>query len=173
MPSVLQSPHTERILANLQYQGSGDDCGPYTAATLINALCGESLDGKALAKRMNKLGRRGPLPVIRRVPNWATFPWGVVDVLREYGLDAHWWLLTPLAYLRPALANGRILIPIIGEWKPKPWAHFLTLIAWDAVRGWGFANTQLKQPRISWVPDNLFQRRWQNYGRVLVEVERA
>jgi hypothetical protein len=171
MPSVLQSPHTERILANLQYQGSSNDCGPYSAATVICALRDESVDGDTLAKQMNKPRRRKVLPVVRRVPNWATFPWGVADVLREYGLDARWWLRTPIEYLRPALANGHVLILIIGEWRPKPWAHFMTLVAWGAERGWGFANTQFEDAEIFWVPDDLFRRRWRNYGRVLVEIE--
>jgi len=173
METSIQSPHTDLLLQNLQYQGSSNDCGPYSTTTVICSLTGADIDGEALAKRMNKPRRRGILPIIRRVPNWATFPWGVTDILQEYGIPAHWWLLTPIEYLRPALANGRLLMLIIGEWRPKPWAHFLTLVAWDAEQGWGFANTQSTEQHISWVPDALFRRRWQNYGRILIEINQV
>ncbi len=173
MSNFVQSPHTEVILENLQFQGASNDCGPYSAATVICALSNEFVDGGALARQMNKPRRRGVLPIIRRVPNWATFPWGVADVLREYGFAARWRVRTPPEYLRPALANGHVLIPIIGEWRPKTWAHFMPLVAWDETRGWGFANPQNPEKTISWVPDDLFRRRWRNYGRLLVEVEGA
>ena len=86
MPTTqIISPHIDAILAALQHQGDSNDCGPYTTATILNALLDLNLDGSQLAQQMDKPVWRGPLIVIRRVPNWATFPWGIVDVMREHG----------------------------------------------------------------------------------------
>jgi hypothetical protein len=172
MTNLLKSQYTEKFLDNLQYQGSSNDCGPYTTATVINAMCGQKLVGDELAEAMNKPRMRGFLPVIRRIPNWATFPWGMLDIFRDYDLHGRWWFRVPLSYLKPALTAGHILMPIIGEFRPKPWAHVMTLVAWDPEKGWGFANTQYSHRRISWVPDPLFQERWNRYGRLLVEIEK-
>jgi len=171
MNSHLESPYTEELLANLQYQGSSNDCGPYTTATVINAMRGGTLIGDELAKQMNKPRLRGILPVIRRIPNWATLPWGMVDVFKDYNLRARWWFRAPVSYLRPAIANGHILMPIIGEWRPKTWAHVMTLVAWDPDKGWGFANTQFSSKKISWRPDEDFQEKWNHYARLLVEIK--
>ena len=172
MTNYIQSPYTDQILASLQFQGSSNDCGPYTTATVINAMRGQDLIGDALAKQMNKPRWRGLLPVIRRVPNWATMPWGMVDVFKDYDLQARWWFRVPLSYLKPAIATGHILMPVRGVWRPKAYAHVMTLVAWDVEKGWGFANTQFSHHRISWEPHQGFQEMWNNYGRLLVEIER-
>lgn len=172
MASLVQSPFTDQILENLQYQGSSNDCGPYTTATVVNAMRGQNLIGDDVANQMNKPRWRGIFPIIRRVPNWATFPWGIVDFLRDYNLQGRWWFRAPVAYLKPAIANGHILMPIIGEWRPKPWAHVMTLVAWDPEKGWGFANTQFSHHKISWRSDADFRKKWNKYARLLVEVER-
>ena len=54
MANQIQSPLTEQILTNLQYQGSSNDCAPYTTATVVNAMRGQKLIGDDLAKQMNK-----------------------------------------------------------------------------------------------------------------------
>jgi hypothetical protein len=172
MVNPLQSEYTKVILDNLQYQGSSNDCGPYTTATVVNAMREQDLVGDDLAEEMNKPRLRGIFPIIRRIPNWATFPWGMVDVFRDYDLQARWWFRVPVSYLRPAISNGHILMPIIGEWRPKPWAHVMTLVAWDPDKGWGFANTQFSHHNISWRSDEDFQEKWNQYGRLLVEIEK-
>ena len=61
-----------------QFQGQSNDCAPHTVAIVVNALKGqEMLKGDEVAKEMNKPSLRfGLLPLIRRIPNSATFPWG-------------------------------------------------------------------------------------------------
>ncbi len=172
MASQVQSPHIDQIMKNLQYQGSSNDCAPYTTTTVLNAMREQKLTGDEVAKQMNKPRWRGIFPVIRRVPNWATFPWGIVDFMRDYGLKGRWWFRVPMSYLKPAIANGHILMPIVGEWRPKPWPHVKTLVAWDPDKGWGFADTQSSKKKISWRADDNFQERWKNYGRLLVEIEK-
>lgn len=168
----IESPHTSVFLASLQFQGTSNDCGPYTTATVLNALRGLDIRAADLAQQMNKPIWRGPLLVIRRIPNWATFPWGMVDVFRSYGLQASWHPFTPVQYLFETLGRGRVLMPMIGAWKPL-WAHVMTLVAWDPLQGWGFANTQVEDHKIYWLSDKTFKTQWQAMGHLLVEVKNA
>ena len=69
MANPIQSPFTPQLLDNLQYQGSSNDCGPYTTATVINAIRKQNLVGDDLAKQMNKPRWRGIFPIFRRIPN--------------------------------------------------------------------------------------------------------
>ncbi len=157
------------ILENLQYQGSSNDCGPSTTVTVINALLNRGLEAESLAEEMNKPRWRGIFLVIRRIPNWATFPWGMVDVFRQHGLDASWRFNASPEYLKDALAQGLILMPILGSWKPL-WAHVMTLLVYSPDNGWGFGNTQFKPHNLHWVSDETFQRQWRATRRLLVKI---
>jgi hypothetical protein len=166
----LRSPHADSLLQSLQYQGSSNDCGPYTTATVINALNDLNLNAGHLADEMDRPVWRGPLFVVRRVPNWATFPWGMVDVFRQYGLSASWGPLRGFDYLVENLEGDRVLMPIIGSWRPL-WAHVMTLVAWDEEKGWGFANTQFAHHNTHWLSDEVFRRQWGTFFRILIEVK--
>ena len=166
----LQSPHELTLLKALYFQGQSNDCGPYTTATALKALRGINLDPAELAARMSRPVWRGPLFVVRRVPNWATFPWGIVDVLREYGVKAHWRLFSSPEQLWQGLEQGRVLMPVIGSWRPV-WAHVMSLVPWDPQLGWGFANTQYAHHHIHWLDDDTLQRRWRAMARILVWAE--
>jgi hypothetical protein len=179
------SKKADIIVDSIQFQGSSNDCGAYTTATVINALSSlksnsnqlnksqdnmlVKLEGNKLAKEMERPVWRGILLVVRKIPNWATFPWGMVDVFRNYGLKARWGFGSNPPYLKQALVGNNVLMPIIGSWKPM-WAHVMTLVAWDIENGWGFANTQYKEKEIRWLPDETFQRQWKAMGHLLVEV---
>jgi hypothetical protein len=166
----IASPHTTAVLKALQWQGSTNNCGPFTTATVLNASRGLGCSGSKLAQLMNKPVWRGWRPVIRRIPNWATFPWGMVDVLREHGLNARWRFFAGEDDLRQGLEQGWLLMPIIGTWKPL-WAHVMTLLAWDSDRGWGFANTGINQRSLYWIPDWDFIMKWRAMGKLLVMVK--
>lgn len=159
-------------MAALQYQGSRNDCGPFSTVTVINALLGLNLNAIDLAHEMDRPIWRGPKFIIRRVPNWATFPWGIVDMLRSYGLEATWRLFASVDQLRQALPQGVVMMPIIGEWKPL-WVHVMTLVAYDPLQGWGFANTQYDHHFISWLSDETFRARWKALFRILIEAKPA
>ncbi len=169
MPERIVSPYTDRVLATLQHQRGSNSCGPFTTATVIHALCGERLDGFELAQEMNRPAWRGPLPVIRRIPNWATFPWGMVDVFHRHGLQAAWRFLADPGKTRLELSSQKVLMPVIGSWLPL-WSHVMTLLAWDAERGWGFANTQSSRQEISWLAEAHFLSHWRAMGNLLVEI---
>ena len=170
MPTTqIISPHIDAILAALQHQGDSNDCGPYTTATILNALLDLNLDGGQLAQQMDKPVWRGPLIVIRRVPNWATFPWGIVDVMRKHGLEASWRPFATTNNLKKALPQRKVLMPIIGSFNPL-WAHVMTLVAWDAHKGWGFSNTQFSRQNVHWITDGYFTSHWNVMVHLLIEV---
>lgn len=164
---AIRSPHSTSILAALRYQGQSNDCGPFTTATVLNARLGLNLDPADLAQKMNRPVWRGPIFLVRRVPNWATFPWGIADVLREYGMKSTWRPLTKTEFLLAGLERGDVLLPVIGEWKPL-WAHVMTLVAWDPQKGWGFANTQYDTHDPYWVEDEKFHKLWRGMFRLVV-----
>ena len=170
MLKKITSPTGEKILKSLQYQGRQNDCGPYTTATVINALRGLEIDAAWLAEEMTRIAWWGPIPVVRRLRGSATFPWGMVDVFRRNGLRAAWRFFASQNYLRQHLNRDRVLMPIIGGWRPS-WAHVMSLVAWDAERGWGFANTQYDHHEITWLDDATFTRQWRAMANLLVEVK--
>jgi hypothetical protein len=170
MKKQILSPRSAPVLESLQWQGQRNDCGPFTTATVINALTGSLVKAADLAELMNKPAWRGPMFVIRRVPNWATFPWGMADVFRQYGLKAKWGLFTRTSKLLKYLEQGQVVMPMIGAWKPM-WAHVMTLVAHDPQKGWGFANTQYDTHDIFWLDDATFTKQWKAMGHLLVRVE--
>lgn len=166
--STYHSPHQKAILKTLQYQGFSNHCAPYTIASVVNALRQVRLEGANLAEEMNHPVWRGLIPVVRRIPNSATFPWGIADMLRTYGLKARWRLFAKPESMIEGLPQGKIYMPIIGSWKPV-WAHVITLVAWDPQLGWGLANTQHPEAFIEWVEDAKFRSMWRKMGNLLVE----
>lgn len=167
---MITSPHLPALLKAHAHQGESNDCGPYTVSIVVNALKGIQVEPQAVAQRMNRPRRRGALLIVRRVPNWATFPWGVADALQEYGLPARWRPFARREDLLQALPRGEILLPIIGEWLPKPWAHISILAAWDARRGWGFVDPMIPGAVLHLRTEEAFTHLWQRYFRLLVYV---
>lgn len=170
MKKSILSPRSAPLLEALQWQGQRNDCGPFTTATVINALTGSQIEALDLAELMNRPVWRGPMFLIRRVPNWATFPWGMADVFRQHGLKASWSLFTRTTTLLNYLEEGQVVMPMIGAWKPM-WAHVMTLVEHDPEKGWGFANTQYDNHNIFWVDDKTFSRQWRAMGHLLVRVK--
>ncbi len=165
--SPWMSPHTGRLLAAHQWQGQTNDCAPYAAAILLRGLLGLNISGAQLAAEMNRVRWVGPFPLVRRIPNWATFPWGVVDVLRRYGVPARWRLGARPEHLRQSLQRGHVPMPIFGQWRPL-WAHIALLVGYDAQRGWGFVDAGHPRAEVLWTPDARFRTWWRAYGRLLV-----
>jgi hypothetical protein len=165
----LHSRHQAALLASLYFQGQSNDCGPYTTATVLKAARGLQLDPAGLAEKMNRPVWRGPMVVVRRVPNWATFPWGIADVLSEHGLEAKWRFFASEMELWDGIQAGEILMPVVGAWRPL-WAHVMSLVAYDPQLGWGFANTQYNHHNIHWLRNETFQHQWRAMARLLVRV---
>jgi hypothetical protein len=154
-----------------QPQGQTNDCAPFTVAIVINALTGENLSGARLAQEMNRvrLSPRGlPFPVIRRIPNWATFPWGIADELGRHGLRARWRLGASENDLLTALRENRVALPIVGSLAPL-WAHVKILVAHEAARGWGFVDPAQPRAEVIWDSPQRFALLWGNWGHLLIE----
>lgn len=165
----ITSPHATAVLRALQYQGSSNDCGPFTTATVLNALRGLGIQAAELAELMDRPVWRGPRFVIRRIPNWATFPWGMVDVFRSYGLTASWRIFAKPELLLDNLQRGRLMMPVVGSWRPL-WAHVMTCVTWQPDKGYGFANTQYDHHDIFWLEESTFLQQWRAMGRILIKV---
>jgi len=171
MPTTeLYSMFTEQILNALQYQGSSNDCGPYITATLLKAIQHLEIDPAELARQMNTPNRRGWKLVIRRFPNWATFPWGITDVLNANGMTAEWHICSTSTELTETLREDRLGLIISGTWQPLR-SHVMLLVSWHYQKGWGFANTQKRIREIDWVDDINFQKQWRAMGRMRIEVK--
>ena len=171
----VQSPLTPALLARHSCQGSSNDCGPYAVAMIIAALRGaaEARPPELVARAMERPRPRavlGIFPLIRRLPGSATFPWGVVDIARQAGLAASWRPLASRDRLLACLVRGEVPVVFIGGWRPRPWGHVTVLVAWDAERGWGFADSLSRQAEVLWRPDDVFRRQWRALGQLLVTV---
>lgn len=170
---ALTSAHCDAVLAQHRCQERSNDCGPFCAAMVIHALTGRALDPVALARAMDRPragGFLGILPLVRRWPGSATFPWGMVDLFRQHGLAARWTFRGRAGDLRAGLGEGKLYIPVTGAYRPRPWAHYMVLLAHDPERGWGFADPASPEARLSWRSEAAFAERWGNYGRLVIEV---
>jgi len=163
--------HGKEISAYHVWQGSSQDCGPHAISVALNFSRGEALfQAPELAHQMNipRLRPRLPFLIIRRIPNWATFPWGMTDVLRENRLDAHWRFGVSEDYLRGELNEDRLLLPIFGEpMRRHAWSHVAVLVGWDDQACW-FVDSSSESPLRS-RPRTEFLTLWQNMGRLVVE----
>lgn len=167
---------SERLIKFHAWQGKSNDCGPFTTAMALNALHDQKIFEPAqLAKEMNRpvLRWRGPLPipVIRRLPNYATMPWGIADVLGEHGVGARWRFGATPDELWRALSERRLAMPIIGEIKlPRLiWAHVKILVAHEATKGVGFIDPAHPKAEVVWQNEEQFMRLWNNWKNLLVE----
>ncbi len=155
-----------------QWQGWTNDCGPFSTAIVTNAMLeAHAVDGALLAQSMT--GRTIP----ERIPNWATFPWGVVWALRRMAIRARWRVGASESRLVRNLDEGRTTIVIVGEplrfekWEYKGWAHYKVLYAWDPDKGWAFVDPAASRSTVyTYQKPEAFRRQWTLMGRQLVEV---
>lgn len=159
-------------------QGNTNDCGPHVVTMAVNFWRGEPrVQAPAVAQAMNHPRlRRSILPlVVRRIPNWATMPWGIVDALGEYGVPARWTMRASEDDIRRALREDRLVMPIFGEpfkrdgWRWKGWAHVVLLTGWDPAAGvyWFVDSAHSHAPTSK--PRDYFMSLWENMGRILIE----
>lgn len=172
-----------------QYQGKTNDCGPTSLAIAANAVRGqEELEGDAVAEEMNRLGlawRAFPYLMVSRIPNWATFPWGIVHYLRRRGIPARWRPFGTMARLRQNLLNDQLTIVMIGEplrWEGgryRGWAHAKVVFGYIAGHGFLFVDPAVRRAEnpnriehhgLSWQREEAFLRQWRNLLRIYVEV---
>jgi hypothetical protein len=170
-----------------QYQGLTNDCGPTSLAIAANALWErEELNGPDVAEAMSHVAfewRPFPHLVVPRVPNWATFPWGIVYYLRKHDLPARWGLFGTVDRLRRNLLANRVTIVVIGEplrwqrWEYRGWAHVKILFGYTPGQGFlfvdpGYSRLDLpwKRHGLFWQGEDEFRRQWRNMLRIYIEV---
>lgn len=160
------------------YQGPSNDCGPYAAATVANALYNvKAVDATALARDMEAPRAVRGMWLPARIAGWATMPWGVVGMLRQMGLQARWRLFASPERLRRNLDTGRASIVIIGQplrfrkRKYAGWSHYMALYAWDPEEGWAFVDSAAPRgSAFSYRDDAEFIDLWNRMGRQVIEV---
>lgn len=157
------------------YQGATNDCGPYCVAIVGNTFRDLTVvDPVLLAKSMASWRR---LFIPARVPQWATFPWGIVWAFEELGFEARWRVFSSRKRLYRNLRSVIATIVLIGEpfrfkdhqWQG--WSHYKVLYGWDPVRGWAFVDPGVAySPGISWQKDADFFKRWRSLGCQIIEI---
>ncbi len=173
-----------------QYQGYTNDCGPTSIAIAVNAFLGERvLEGPVVAEEMSHVAFEWkPFPhlVVPRIPNWATFPWGIVYYLRKQGFRARWRLFGTLERLERNLRADRLTMVIIGEpwrwekWTYTGWAHVKVLFGQlpgqrllfvDPGYSRSSDHDRLEHHGLFWQDQDEFLRQWRNLLRIFIEVE--
>jgi hypothetical protein len=170
LPPHTSNPFTSKLVSAHQFQQRSNDCGPFSAAILINGICGLELSGQDLAASMNKVHWNGILPHISRIQNWATFPWGVAAALKDYGIPSAWRVLVRPARLSAILRDGLYTIVIIGGWKKPIWAHYKILVDENDVC-YGFVDPAYPDKEVRWQSKDDFYARWNAMGRMLIEIK--
>jgi hypothetical protein len=157
-PMETLSIHTDRLLQNHQYQQQSNDCGPLCAAMVINTLKGLKVDGFSLAASMNDPRNNPGVGLFPRIPDSATFPWGIISVFAGYGIKANWSSFTPFARLAELLKAGSMLIVITATYQPVT-AHYriLASVASDHL---GFVDPAYPQEVIQYQPMDAFVSNW-------------
>ena len=184
------SPYSKAVLDHHEFQGRTNDCGPFCVAMIVNAVMAQPVAGTAVtphpvagtavtphpvagaavAQETTRLGSRGLLPVVRRIPGSATFPWGLVDVLADHGLRASWRARGDEAGLRAILASQRLPIVALGGWRPL-WGHWVVVLAHSPDLGWGLADPGTPGNDLVWLAEARFQGWWRALGRIVVDVD--
>lgn len=175
-----QSDHPLSLADFHLKQGRSNDCGPHVVTMAINFRQGAAIrDAAETARAMNRLRLSASFPplTIRRIPNWASFPWGIADMLQAHGVTARWRFRAYEAELQAALRDDRLVMPIFGEpfrwkgWRFSPWSHVAIVTGWDPAREvyWFVDSAQTFAPTMR--PRDKFLRLWGNMGRLIVVEE--
>ena len=175
----LDERHAHPIEFYYRAQGSTNDCGPHATAAALGFCTGTPVVVSALIKEMNQPHLRLGIPplVIRRIPNWATLPWGIVDVLREHGLKAAWRFRATEDDLRRALREDHVPLPIFGEplrrrgLRWTGWSHVAVLAGWDPARETYWFVDSARSTPLTGRAQETFSREWQNMGCLLIQIE--
>ena len=173
-----------------QHQGQTKDCGPTSLAIAANALLGEErFQGPRVAQEMNDPAfevRPFPHFVVRRIRNWATFPWGIVQYLQQHDIPARWSPRGTVDTLRRNLLADRLTIVMLGEllhWENRryaAWGHAKVLFGYTPGQGFLFVDPAYERRPdapdswehygLSWQEEGEFLQQWRGLFRIYVEV---
>jgi hypothetical protein len=189
LSAVMFHLHTPVYLYH-QHQGHTNDCGPTSLAIAANALLGEErFQGPTVAQEMNAPAfevRPFPHFVVRRIQNWATFPWGIVHYLQQHDIPARWSPLGTVKTLHRNLLADRLTIVMLGEllhWENRryaAWGHAKVLFGYTPGQGFLFVDPAYERRPdapdswehygLFWQEETEFLQQWRGLFRIYVEV---
>lgn len=163
----IQSRFTQKLVINKLFQGNTNNCGPFCAAMIINTFSDYKTSGEFIAESMNHPTWKVWRPSIKRIPDSATFPWGVVDLLSEYGINSSWSCFNSLDKLSMEVNNRPWIIVITAKIKPLS-AHYriVTAIREDTI---GFIDPAYSENIVTWQNKDDFVKGWNLIGRIMIK----
>jgi len=166
--SELSTPRFIQQPFKPQYQGITNNCGPFSTAIALNAyLDTDKYQGEKITQQMNESWRY-------RIPNNATWPWGISHYIRQQGVPARVGLFVSERQLHKTIEQNKVVIVLTGglettninilgrefELKIKPWGHYKVLTGYDPKRGYQFADPQ--EGKIVFQPRQDFLDEWRH-----------
>jgi hypothetical protein len=170
-----------------QYQGDDtNDCAAFSIAIVGNAFLNRpQFDGFKVAREMEKLTLvTSPLPhlTLRKIPQWASLPWGVSGYLQSQHIPAKLNWFASVDHLLRNIRENRLSIVILGDLL-KGWGHAKALYGYEAdgpkpPRGFYFVDpgypkeySRPHQPLgVFWQDENEFKQQWNSLFRILIEI---
>jgi Peptidase_C39 like family len=156
-----------QLIINHQFQGRTNNCGPCCAAITINTIKGTQLSGEKLADELNRPKFTSGFPFIRRIPNWATFPWGITSLFHDFGIAGKTTILSSDSVILASIIQGKIPIVVLGDYHPL-WAHYIIIGAYSSQSGWGVIDPAINLQKIWWMPFDYFYEKWSKAGKILI-----
>jgi len=166
---MFKTPHLEQIKKSHLFQEKSNNCGPFCVAVILKAMRNLETNGIDLSEAINKVRWAGIVPIIRRIPDWATFPWGLVDLFRQYKVKSKWRVFCTKDNLEKIISKGEIAIVLIGSWKQK-WSHYKILVSLDHQLGYGFIDPGIEGSYVSWQNEVDFMKQWKFLFNTIIEV---
>lgn len=171
-----------------QYQGDNtNDCAAFSIAIVGNAKLNQpQFDGFMVAREMETVTLvTSPLPhlTLRKIPRWASLPWGVSGYLQSKNIPAklHWFARED--HLLRNIQEDRFSIVILGDLL-KGWGHAKVLYGYEPTgpqpqRGFYFVDPgypkEYSRPRqplgVFWQDENEFRQQWNSLFRILIELQ--
>ena len=167
---MIISSHLEKLQKYHQPQGQTNHCGPFAVATILPLFGIQGLSGEYLAAHFNRLGSSLKRIIPARIPNYATFPWGIVNVFKHYHINARWEIFCRRDTLLSRINTNNIQIVLVGELLKRR-THYLILTGFDDKLGMGFVDPAYPNPSIHWIPEKIFITQWSRLWRNCILIE--
>ena len=157
---VTQSPFLKNLSQNHQFQGQTNNCGPFCTAMVINTIHDSQLTGQQVAEKLNDPRQKPWYQPLRRIPDSATFPWGITAYLADHGINAQWRMFVPIIQLADYLNQGKLII-ILTASIPHFSAHYRILVSIET-QMLGFVDPAWSDGEIQYQPKEKFLTGWAN-----------
>ena len=138
------------------------------AAMIINTIKKLQVDGFAIAASMNQSHSFSLFNPIPRIPNSATFPWGMVEVFSAYGISSNWQSFTSFAQLSDLLVAKNMIIVLTANYQPLS-AHYRILVSIDQDH-LGFVDPAFPQENIQYQPVDTFIASWHKALDTIIKI---